>query len=277
MYKGLITKLTAGILLSGLATTAMASGITRDIREGASAEETREDGGYFEIGLGHYSKNAITFKGNEDDKKQGFGLRINTGYQWKGLFIDLNDDDGFVFGYNALNTNHWSYDIVAGALPEITDDQSDLFASLRERKAARSLGLRATGFYGKNIFQFEIRDARNDEFNGVQASALAGTSWQIRNWNTHVIAGLHYSSSSINDYYWGVRADEVSADFSEYKADASATFSTEFGVTYPISESWVFRGKVNYVYGSDEFANSPLRADDTKHFVGTSASVSYVF
>ena len=277
MYKRQITKLTLGILLSGLASTVMASGITRDIREGASAEETREDGGYFEIGLGHYSRNATIFKGNEDDSKHGFGARINAGYQWKGLFVDLNDDDGFSFGYNALNTKHWSYDLVAGTIQEISNDQSDLFVSLNKRQSASTLGLRATGFYGKNIFQVEVRDARNNEFNGFSASALAGTSWQIRNWNTHVIAGIHYSSSTINNYYWGVTPEEVSADFSEYEADASTTFSTEFGVTYPISESWVFRGKVNYVYGSKEFANSPLRADDTKHFVGTSASISYVF
>jgi outer membrane scaffolding protein for murein synthesis (MipA/OmpV family) len=277
MYKVLLSKLTAAILFSSIATSAIASGITRDIRQGAGAEETREDGGYFELGLGHYSTNTIIFKGNEDDKKHGFGVRINAGYQWKGLFIDLNDDDGFVYGYNALNTDNWSYDIVGSVISPINKDRSDLFESLRDRKAGRTLGLRATGFYGKNIFQFEVKDARNDEFNGFQASALAGTSWQVRNWNTHVVAGLHYSSSAINDYYWGVRPEEVNADFAEYEADASAVFTTEFGVTYPISESWVFRGKVNYVYGSEEIANSPLRSDDTKHFIGTSASISYVF
>ena len=277
MFKFNLSRLSAALLLTVCSQSILASGITRDIRESATAEDSRQDGGYFELGVGVYMTNTIIFKGNEDDKKVGVGPQINLGYQWKGLFIDLNDDDGFIFGYNALNTEHWSYDIVGSSISEIDEDNSDDFASLRKREHASTIGIRATGFYDKDIFQFEIKRARNDHFRGLQASILAGTSWQYRNLNTHMVVGLHHSSEDINDYYWGVNSQEANDDFEEYKAGASTTFSTEVGVTYPISESWVFRSKLNYVYGSEEFANSPLRADDTQHFLSARATVSYVF
>lgn len=277
MFNSTFTKLSAALLLAACSHSILASGITRDVRESANAEESRQDGGYFELGLGINAANTIIFKGNEDEDKYGITAQINLGYQWKGLFIDINDDDGFVFGYNALNTKHWSYDIVGGALGSIDKDNSDDFASLRERESAGTFGVRATGFYGKDIFQFELKRASNDDFTGFQASALAGTSWQYRNLNTHLVVGLHHSSEEINNYYWGVNSVEASDEFEQYKAGASTSFSTELGITYPISESWVFRSKLNYVYGSEQFAKSPLRSDDTQHLVSARATISYVF
>ncbi|MFT6733440.1 MAG: outer membrane protein [Polaribacter sp.] len=277
MSKYTYTKLTAALLLTLCSQSILASGITRDIRESANTEDAREDGGYFELGVGVYVTNTIIFKGNEDDKKYAVGPQINLGYQWKGLFIDINDDDGFVFGYNALNTDHWSYDIVGGSIFGIDSDVSDDFVSLRKRESVGTIGIRATGFYNKDIFQFEVKRASNDDFDGLQASVLAGTSWQYRNLNTHMVVGLHYSAEDINDYYWGVNSVEANDDFEQYKAGASTTFSTELGITYPISESWVFRSKLNYVYGSEEFANSPLRANNSQHFLSARATVSYVF
>ncbi|MBV1909468.1 MAG: MipA/OmpV family protein [Kangiellaceae bacterium] len=277
MYNTHIKTIALGLLLVTSSFDALAAGITRDVRDSANAEDARQDGGYYEMGLSVRAQNTIIFKGNEDDNKLGFGVQINAGYQWNGLFIDVNDDDGFVLGYNALNTQHWSYDIVGGSIPGIDSDNSDSFESLRKRESAGSLGIRTTGFYGKNIYQIEARKIHGNEVDGFQASFLAGTSWQYRNLNTHFIAGLHYSSSSVNDYYWGVRPEEASEEFPEYELKASTSLSAELGFTYPISESWVFRSKINYAFGSKEFSNSPLRADDTQHFISAIASITYVF
>jgi outer membrane protein len=277
MYKKNIIKLLSALTLALAAGSSLASGITRDIRSSANVEDARQDGGYFELGAVFNARDTIIFKGNEDENKYGFGAIVNVGYQWKGLFVDVNEDEGVVFGYNAFNTDHWSYDIVSSRLGGINSDTSDRFASLRKREGTNSVGIRATGFYDKNIFQFELKDTQSNNFDGVFASALAGTSWQYRNLNTHVVAGLHYSSAGLNDYYWGVRPDESNAEFAQYTAGASTTFSSEIGITYPISENWIFKSKLNYVYGSEEIANSPLRADDSRHFLSSSASLIYVF
>jgi len=277
MYLNNLKLLFPAFALVCLSNASLASGISRDVRESAGIEQTEQNGGYFELGVGISSQNKIIFKGNEDENKTGLGARINLGYQWNGLFVDLNDDDGFSFGYNAINTEHWSYDLIGGRLLGIDKDNSDDFEVLRKRESAATFGVRATGFYDNHIFQFEVRQAQHDDFDGTQASILAGTSWQYRNLNTHLIAGIHYSSSGINDYYWGVNSEEATSEFAEYQLDDSVSFSTELGMTYPLSESWIVKGKLNYAYGSEEFANSPLRADDSQHFVSASAAIIYVF
>lgn len=277
MYLNKLKFLLPALILASISDAALASGISRDVRESANIEQTEHNGGYFELGVGITAQNKIIFKGNEDENKTFLGARINLGYQWNGLFVDLNDDDGFSFGYNAINTEHWSYDLIGGRLLGIDKDNSDDFEVLRKRESVATFGLRATGYYDDNIFQFEVRQANHDDFDGTQASILAGTSWQYRNLNTHLIAGIHYSSSGINDYYWGVTPEEATPEFAEYQLDNSLSFSTELGMTYPLSESWILKGKLNYAYGSEEFADSPLRADDSQHFVSASAAVIYVF
>ncbi len=277
-----INSLLLGLLWVGvsnitLTNNSLASGITRDVRGSVNIEQSEQNGGYFELGAGVSARNKNLFKGNEDESKTSFGARINLGYQWNGLFVDLNDDDGFSIGYNALNTENWSFDLVGGRLIGIDKDNSDLFSDLRKRESTATYGLRATGFYNNTILQAEIRQAHHDDFDGTQASFLAGTSWQYRNLNTHLIAGIHYSSAGINDYYWGIREDEASELFPVYSAGDSVAFSTELGFTYPLSQNWILKSKLNYVYGSKEFADSPLRADDSQHFVSASAAVIYVF
>lgn len=274
-----LKKILSAAVLAVFAGSALASGITRDIREAANAEDSRQDGGYFELGIGAYSTNTRVFKG-DDDGKQGINIVINAGYQWKGLFIDANEDDGFIFGYNALNTEHWSFDLVAGGLgPTIDEDTGDGFETLNIRKASLTAGIRATGYYDTNIFQFEVRDEVTSEsrHGGYHASILAGKSWQIRNANTHIILGLHHGSEKLNDYYWGVDVDEASTQFSQYSAGASNQFTAEFGLTYPVAEDWVFRSKINYLRASSEIAKSPLRDDDNRNIYIASASISYVF
>ncbi|MBV1909469.1 MAG: MipA/OmpV family protein [Kangiellaceae bacterium] len=272
-----IKTIAAAIMLVTTSSNALSAGITRDLRQSVTAEEAREDGGYFEIGATVYAHNETIFKGNEDDNKYGLAAQINGGYQWKGLFIDANDDDGFSFGYKAFNTQNWNYDIVAGSINGIDSDNSDNFESLRERESAGTFGLRATGFYDNNIFQVEAKKIHGDDVDGYQASVFAGTSWQYQNFTTYAIAGLHYSSSEVNDYYWGVRADEASIEFPEYELKASTTVSAELGFSYPINDSWEFKSKLNYAYGSEEFSKSPLRSDDSQHFVSGTASISYIF
>ncbi len=264
------------MLLVTFTGSALATGITRDVRDASNAEESRQDGGYFEVGVGVNVNNSNIFKGKER-KAVNPTVTLNMGYQWKGLFVDLNEEEGFVFGYNALNTEHWSFDLIAGPTGEIGEDQSDDFTSLRKRESGVTGGFRATGYFDTNIFQFEIREELTDNHNGYHASMLLGKSWQFRNMNTHAIAGIHHGSAELHDYYWGVRSSEASAEFPQYTAESGTAISAEFGLTYPISESWVLRSKLNYVHISEEIANSPLRFDDKQDLVNLSASISYVF
>jgi outer membrane scaffolding protein for murein synthesis (MipA/OmpV family) len=144
-------------------------------------------------------------------------------------------------------------------------------------------GGRLTGYFDNNIIQFAINQDATGDHNGTTLSALIGRSWQIRNWNFHGIIGAEYASAKINDYYVGVTEARSAShllngfEVEVYDADASVSLSTEIGVTYPISEDWVFRATARAATIADEITDSPYYRN--KESVATSfrTSLSYVF
>lgn len=269
--------LVAFILVS-LCNPVFGADIARQIRSGDSVEDLRQDGGYFEVGFGIGGVSHKLFKGGEGNHLGLLG-GVSAGYQWNGLFVELfqESEKRLVFGYNVLNNSNWSIDLVLG--PEhrgINKEQSQLFETLRKRQADLSGGIRATGYFANDIIQFEVREELTNKHGGFTTSLLAGRSWQLRNTNTHAILGLHHSSSEVVDYYWGVNQSEASSTFNQYTAGASTGLSAEFGITYPLTENWVFRSKLKYFYHSDAVTNSPLLASDTPHRAVFSISFNYV-
>lgn len=254
--------------------------ISRDIQNSASVANARENGGYFELGAFAAARNRPLLKW-ESDKNSTLSLDVNLGFQWNGLFIDVNDDESVVLGFNAINTKNWSYDLVAGVYGGrsnvfITGPNADI-TYIQSRTASVNGGLRATGFYNNTILQFELRQAGNLDFSGYRASALIGRGWQVRNFNFHGVVGLSHSSARFNDYYLGVREDEASALFPEYVAGSSFTPNGEVGFTYPLNPNFLFKGRLNYTYMSDAAYESPITREGTRNLLSYRVALYYVF
>lgn len=258
---------------------ANASDITKDIRSGGAAD--REDGGYFEIGLGAgYSKSALV--SDREDQDFSAGITLAGEYSYKGLFIELahNTYDGLNLGYNALNTQNWSFDILASSLAgNITsydeDNEIDKNKALINRDTLyNGAGIRATRYWDDTIFQYRLVTDIIDD-NGIRSTARLGHSWQLKNWTLHGIASADYRSKKTNQYLLGVTAKEATERFPSYTADAGLSFSAEAGVTYPVTENVVWRASAMALLLSDEDAKSPLVEDDLATRVST--SISYVF
>jgi len=269
--------LTAIILAGSLfANVCFASDISHKLRNATEENNTTEN--YFELGLGLGAGVGPSLTG-KDDKGAGAGLIINGSYNWKGLFIEKYGEskDPLLFGYNAYESDNWSLDLVVG--PRFFSlNFDDKFKDLDERTGSDMFGGRLTGYLGDTMVQFNLKHDIGGYSKGTLASALVGRNWQVRNWNFHSLVGLEYLDSRINDYYYGVNeAEAARSQFTEYNPGASVNFSAEAGVTYPITEDWVFRSTARFRTFSGAAMDSPLFETTRSTAMSLSTSLSYVF
>lgn len=74
--------------------------------------------------------------------------------------------------------------------------------------------------------------------------------------------GLAYKSAQMNDYYWGVHADEASTALPEYHAGAGVNVDGGLVANYYLTRRLRFALSVNYERLADQIAASPLAEDD---------------
>ena len=270
----------------GFSSTALANDITHSVRSAADPIATTEN--YLELGIMFSAGNAPSF-----DNESNFidvSWVVNGSYNWNGLFIENYSESGhgITFGYNAFNNDNWSLDLtVTTDWWQNNFDNNGQYPGLNNKDYSDPLtvGTRLTGYLGNNTVQFSIDQDATGEHNGTTVSALIGRNWQVRNWNFHGIVGVEYSSAQLNEYYVGVSAERAASSrfahrqnaVSAYEAGDSFSFSTELGVTYPISENWLFRATARAATISDELTDSPYYV--VKESLSTSfrTSLSYVF
>jgi outer membrane protein len=278
----------AVIILAGasFSSACFANDITHSVRSDTKQADSTEN--YFELGLEYVVGSSPSF--GQDRNWTGFGLIINGSYNWNGLFVENYSESGHgvVFGYNAINNDNWLLDLTVNTeMLQSNYENTGRYPSLNNQDYSEPLtiGGRLTGYLGNNVVQFSVNQDATGDHNGTTLSALIGRNWQVRNWNFHGIVGVEYASAKLNDYYVGVsearaastRFDFLSEGASSYEAGGSVSFSTEFGVTYPMTEDWVFSVTGRVVTISDEITDSPYYA--IKDSVATSfrTSLSYVF
>jgi outer membrane protein len=278
MYSPITKTSIAAITLVLFSSVCHSEDITRVLRN--NTDNALEPENFFEIGLGAGAYVGSSFN-DEDGQGVGPVIVVRGSYNWKGFFVDLlgESSDPIVLGYNVYNNENWSLDAILtrtgrGFRP---DDDSIRFTGINERNDFEMFGARLTGYIGENIAQFTIKHDISNTNNGTTASALIGRNWQVRNWNFHGLIGLRFSDAKYIDHYVGVSAEEASnSQFTAYEGKSTVGLSSSFGVTYPINENWIFRGSVNLGTSSGQ-NDSPLFYKKRNFYIGTSASISYVF
>jgi outer membrane scaffolding protein for murein synthesis (MipA/OmpV family) len=254
-----------------------ANDISQNLRNNTQAASSSEN--YLEVGVMTRVRDEATYKGsNGKGSYTSTGLFINGSYNWNNLFIENYSESGhgLVVGYNAFNNDNWSFDVMANTdWGHVSFENNGRYYSDKDEF---TLGGRLSGYLGNNIVQLAINQDATGDHNGTTASALIGRNWQLRNWNFHGIIGVEYVSAKLNDYNLGV-SDETAShfDIEAYEADGSVNFSTEIGVTYPISENWVFRATGRAVTIPDEVTDSPRYANMDSLATSFRTSLSYVF
>jgi outer membrane protein len=274
--KNVPQSLIAGLLGVLISTATLSADIAHSIRNNTEEKTTTEN--YLELGLGVAVGRGPSLTDDDNSWAAAYWI-INGSYNWKGLFIEKygESNDPLLLGYNAYESENWSLDLVVG--PRFGGLHfNDRFDALDDRNSSTMFGGRLTGYIGKNVLQFSLKHDISGNSHGTIASALVGRNWQIRNWNFHSLLGLQVSDSRITDYYRGVSVEEAQrSEFTAYDAGSSVSVNAEVGVTYPISEDWVFRSTVRARTIDDSMMDSPLYLTPRNNAVGLSTSLSYVF
>ena len=265
-----------GLLALFVSTPVFSADITHALRNNTQDKATTEN--YFELGLMAAIGRAPSLT-DDDDKWAGGYLVINGSYNWKGLFVESYSESGdpLLLGYNAYESENWSLDIVMG--PKFGGLHfDDKFEDLDDRNSSAMFGGRLTGYLGDNVVQFSLKHDISGNSHGTSASALLGRNWQVRNWNFHSLIGLQFFDSRINDYYLGINEDEASrTQFTQYSPGSNFNATTEIGVTYPITEDWVFRSTARFSTVSDADMDSPLFETTRSTRTSLRTSITYVF
>ncbi len=277
--KSLTSRLSMALMMiasASFSSVSIANDISHTLRNSADENATTEN--YFELGLGVIAGVGPNLTEDNDQFASGY-LIVNGNYTWNNLFIENYGEsgEGLLLGYNAFDSSNWSLDLVVG--PQFRGlGFDDKFDDLDDRDPSIMFGGRLTGYVEDNVLQFTLKHDIGGKSKGLLASAIVGRNWQYRNWNYHGMVGVQYFDANINDYYYGVTADEAArSEFTEYHPGSNFNLTAEVGVTYPISENWVFRSTARFNTVSDEDMDSPLFETTRSTRMSLSTSVSYVF
>lgn len=273
--------------IAGVALNAVAGDLSSDVRKGASGPDT-SNGGYLEVGAGITAFTTPMVgvpegnKKGEDHTKAFFD--ISARYQYQGWFVEIfaQSLEQFTMGYHFYSGSddytdgNWAIDWVALAQhDEMSGKETNDYRGLKTRRGDFMSGPRATAYLGNYIVQLHaLTDISRTHYGELYSLKLA-RHWQHRNWNFHGIVGGTYRSQDITDYYFSIDADEASAKYPEYAAPAGMSYVAELGVTYPISEKWVFRGFIRRIELESVATKSPLILDNHGEMIVT--AISYVF
>lgn len=255
-----------------------ATDIAYDVRK-VEANRSNENGGLLELGAGlAYIDIPILGLIEDQSKEVRLALLINGSYQKNGFFIEAFSDSysGLNIGYNAFNSENWSVDIIGSQQNgEISADIDDEITGLRDRDGDFTVGIRASGYFGQGLAQFELLQDI-DSHEGLIANMSLGSNWQVRNWNFFAILSARYQSDDMVNYYFGISEDEAAnTRFTQYQAGSGIFYTGEIGFMYPLNEKWVMQFDTFYGALPSAIADSPLATDDDVSV--TALSFRYVF
>ena len=281
--KFIISFILAASLMVG---ASFAGDIAKDIREGGGSDHSNSN--YFELGV-NYIYDTNVWVGSDDDDCEseceggGIGFNASGAYYFKGAFIELESAsfDGLSLGFNFVNTEHWSLDLLgssaSGSLNDDptpqTDEEKDQ-ALLNQDTFYNGAGIRATAYWDDIIFQYRLVTDIHDN-NGITSSARLGKSWQAKNWNFHAILSTEYFSNKTSQYLIGVTKEEATDRFTQHSPKGGLMFTADIGATYPLSEHLVWRSFFRHAELPDRAKDSPLIEDNRAS--GFSTSINYVF
>lgn len=255
------------------------------------------------IALFGIGSNEVLAQGPADESRWrlgaalGYGVRTNPLVQsddipvivdldiaWFGdhFFFD-NGDIGLTFADNELltaslvgrfnsdrvffgktDTRFVNIDLAGAPLAEAT-----LF-TVPDRDYAIEFGveLLADGAWGQ-LQVTAFHDVSNTH-DGYELYADYGYGWRSQRWYFEPSIGVSYKSAALNNYYWGVRDDEVNDVLPPYQADAGLNAHARVMLSYQLSRQWSFSLVTEYERLNDEATSSPLveEQDVVGYFAG---------
>ncbi len=271
------------ILISGLLLAASSQAIAKDITR-ELVESPDASGAYSEFGiaLGAYRLPLVGLNdksiAESDDTFGTLAISFEGRFQYRDFFIEAVQDSfsNFTLGYSVYDDERGNLEVIGTNLfGDLERDDVEGLETIEDRGADFSLGFRSSHYFGDNIVQLELVGDVSGAHNGFVGAVNVGRQKQILNWNLHGLIGVRYFSDHVIDHLFGVSAEEATADFPEYEADAGVMPSIQIGASLPLSENWLFKTKATYSPLPDSVSDSPLAQGDS--IAGAEVGFAYVF
>jgi len=87
-----------------------------------------------------------------------------------------------------------------------------------------------------------------------------GYGWRNQRWYLEPSVGASFKSAALNDYYWGVRDDEVGVALPPYQAESGINTHARLMLSYQLSRHWTLSLVTEYERLNTDAAESPLTA-----------------
>jgi MipA family protein len=144
-----------------------------------------------------------------------------------------------------------------------------------DRDYAVELGIELLADGGWGALQVAAHHDASGTHGGYEIFVDYSYGWRKQRWYVEPSAGFAYKSGELNDYYWGVRPDEVGPALPVYAAGAGINPHAKLAFSYQLTKHWAVAVAAEYERLADEAAASPLVAD--RDVVGYFAGAHYRF
>jgi outer membrane protein len=178
-------------------------------------------------------------------------------------------------GYSVIKTDDYNIDLVGrframGLYPEDNDE----LEGLDDRDPGFDVGISARwqSLFGELCAQLlsDVTTSKGQEIILSYAYPLKYGKWRIR-----PELGISWQSSDLNDYYFGVDADETTARRAVYEVDSAITPFAGVEFEYAFDQKIDLIGGVGVARLGDEVRDSPIV--DERNLAGGHLGLSYRF
>jgi outer membrane protein len=144
------------------------------------------------------------------------------------------------------------------------DHRPEALDGMKVRNTGVDLGVRYRLQQGAATWSASAMHDIGSQSNGSELRVDYAWTWQRGRWTLQPGAGIAWRSANLNNYYFGVNADEATSERPAYYAGAGFDTSVSLYASYQILRNWRLLGGVASVWHSREINDSPIVRDGAK-------------
>jgi len=153
------------------------------------------------------------------------------------------------------------------------------FVEAPDRDYAVEMGLELIVDKPWGRFQSQLNGDISNTHEGMELWMDYSYDFLIQRWYIQTSAGFSWRSANLNDYYYGITAEdsrESEGYLSVYEAKNGFNSFAKLSLTYVIGKQWRWVNSFQYERINSEAANSPIMTDDNVTTVFTGIFYSFM-
>ncbi|ENM5766305.1 MipA/OmpV family protein [Vibrio mimicus] len=207
------------------------------------------------------------------DQDKSYGALLNFGYHGEDFNADLAGINYRFFGQTGDILNLSTY--LTGSGLSYDQDSAKSVKGMDKRNATVDLGVNADIALGdgtvSTYFQHDIFNEHKGYKTGVNYFHIV----ELGSVDFVPFAGVSYQNSNYNNYYFGVKDKEATAQRKAYRAGGDFSYNLGYKLVYPINDRWEVTQTSTYTRLGSDIAHSPIVESANQWLVG--ATVAYHF